>query len=113
MINPGTRHASPSHAEQAVRRAIERSAEHRMAGIRTRAPTPARPSVPPSPRESHRRSGNRPRLVLGTHRIGGLYATGGDIAAEVLKPLPEAKPRLSQPPAWHLNHVLATGRKNP
>ncbi|HEY3465319.1 MAG TPA: nucleotide-binding domain containing protein [Amycolatopsis sp.] len=107
--------------------------------------------------------------MLGAHRIGGLYATGGDIAVEVTKSLgadgfeidTEVLPlavagrlsggpysglpfatkggliggrdatgrlsgvRVAKPPARgeasvvtvacleHLNHVLATGRKNP
>jgi D-threonate/D-erythronate kinase len=99
--------------------------------------------------------------VLGAHHIGGLYATGGDIAVEVTKALgaegfeinTELPPlavagrlsgghqrradrrarrhrrfsgvRVATPPARgeasvvtvacleHLNHVLATGRKNP
>ncbi len=109
--------------------------------------------------------GEAARLVLGAHRIGGMYATGGDIAVEVTKALraegfeidTEVLPlaiagrpahraalrhprrvdrrarrhgrfsgvRVAKPPARgeasvvtvacleHLNHVLATGRKNP
>lgn len=84
----------------------------------------------------------------GAHRIGGLYASGGDIAVEVTKSLgaegfeidtevlpPAVAGRLSGGPhaglpfatkggsiggrdaavpcPEHLNHVLATGRKNP
>ena len=61
------------------------------------------------------------RLVLGTRRIGGLYATGGDIAAEITKALgaasfeidAEVLPLAAVACLEHLNHVLATGRKNP
>ncbi|UOX85014.1 four-carbon acid sugar kinase family protein [Amycolatopsis sp. FBCC-B4732] len=61
------------------------AAGHRVAGIRTRAPatgTRADPAVaariPPA-------LGEAARPVPGAHRIGGLYASGGDIAVAVTK----------------------------
>jgi uncharacterized protein YgbK (DUF1537 family) len=123
-------------------------AGHRVVGIRTRAPAPGAPADPAVAARIPPALAEAARLVLGTHRVGGLYATGGDIAVEVTKALgaegfeidTEVLPlavagRLSGGPHTglpfatkggliggrdaavacleHLNHVLATGRKNP
>ncbi|WP_086845879.1 four-carbon acid sugar kinase family protein [Amycolatopsis kentuckyensis] len=124
------------------------AAGHRVVGMRARAPAPGTPVDPEVAARLPPALGEAARLVLGTHRIGGLYATGGDIAVEVTKALgaegfeidAEVLPlavagRLSGGPhaglpfatkggliggrdaavacLEHLNHVLATGRKNP
>ncbi|WP_318307455.1 four-carbon acid sugar kinase family protein [Amycolatopsis solani] len=124
------------------------AAGHRVVGIRTRAPAPGTPIDPAVAARIPPALGEATRLVLGAHRIGGLYATGGDIAVEVTRSLgaegfeidTEVLPlavagRLSGGPyaglpfatkggliggrdaavacLEHLNHVLATGRKNP
>jgi uncharacterized protein YgbK (DUF1537 family) len=60
---------------------------HRVVGIRTRAPTPGVPIDPDVAARIPPALGEATRLVLGAHRIGGLYATGGDIAVEVTKAL--------------------------
>ncbi|MEQ0564675.1 four-carbon acid sugar kinase family protein [Amycolatopsis sp. NEAU-NG30] len=123
-------------------------AGHRVVGIRTRAPAPGTPVDPGVAARIPPALGEAARLVLDAHRIGGLYATGGDIAVAVTKALgaegfeidTEVLPlavagRLSGGPyaglpfatkggliggrdaavacLEHLNHVLATGRKNP
>ncbi|WP_372668679.1 four-carbon acid sugar kinase family protein [Amycolatopsis kentuckyensis] len=123
-------------------------AGHRVTGIRTRAPAPGVPIDASVAARIAPALGEATRLVLAAHRIGGLYATGGDIAVEVTKALgadgfeidTEVLPlavagRLSGGPhaglpfatkggliggrdaavacLEHLNHVLATGRKNP
>jgi uncharacterized protein YgbK (DUF1537 family) len=62
-------------------------AGHRVVGIRTRAPTPGTPVDPEVAAKIPPALGEAARLVLGGHRIGGLYATGGDIAVEVTKAL--------------------------
>ena len=62
-------------------------AGHRVVGIRTRAPTPGTPVDPEVAAKIPPALGEATRLVLGEHRIGGLYATGGDIAVEVTKAL--------------------------
>lgn len=121
---------------------------HRVVGIRARAPAPGTRVDPAVAARVGSALGEAARLLLGAHRIGGLYATGGDIAVEVTKALgadgfeidAEVLPlavagRLTGGPhsglpfatkggliggrdaavacLEHLNHVLATGRKNP
>jgi hypothetical protein len=85
VINLGTRHTPPSHAGRAVRRAIA------LAG-------PVEPGVaariPPA-------LGETARLVLGTHRIDGRDAAAAFRGSGWRSPRPEAKPRLSQSPAWN------------
>lgn len=56
------------------------AAGHRVVGVRARAPAPGTPVDPEVAARLPAALGKTARLVLGTHRIGGLYATGGDIA---------------------------------
>ena len=60
-------------------------AGHRVVGIRTRAPAPGTPVDPAVAARIPPALGEATRLILGTHRIGGRYATGGDIAVEITK----------------------------
>ncbi len=60
---------------------------HRVVGIRTRPPSPGTPLDPDMAVRVPAVLAEATRLLLISHHIGGLYATGGDIAVEVTKAL--------------------------